>query len=169
MKVKLFVSAVLLMSFVLGFRVDGSGKGIATYITVWEHAARMLIHDNVWHLAGNLLVLWLMRMPLYLMIGMLIGFVCSWLPVLPGVWELLGIVETTATSVTVGFSGVLFAIIGVKWGKACCDGIATYVTVCKKLGPVVVAGAFLPYLNWCLHLYCLLAGLVYGRMRSAGN
>lgn len=150
---------------------------IATYRTmvgdgvVW-HFVAMFLHGNVWHLLGNVLVLWLLRRPLYLWQGVVIGYLCSWLPAVPGVWDIFGGwccngIAAYGTMVTVGFSGVLFGMVGVKWGvwarrKIGRDGIATYWTMVRRMGPFLTLGALLPGVNWCLHVYCFVVGVVWG-------
>lgn len=128
---------------------------------VGRHLVYMLSHANVWHLAGNLFVLWIMRNKLYLIPSIIIAFLCSLLPAI-GFYPL---------GMTVGFSGVLFAIAGIKWGVFCRHAYeeskekgkdAASDFICKAL-PFALAGSFIPHLNWCIHLYCLLAGFVYGR------
>lgn len=126
-----------------------------------EHFGYLVSHANVWHLAGNLFVLWIMSTPLYLLPSLIAAVLCSFLPAI-GIWPL---------GMTVGFSGVLFAIAGIKWGVYCRhsyeysskkgkDAAFGFVT---KVLPFALVGALIPNINWCLHLYCLLAGFVYGR------
>ena len=172
--IKGVVTAVLVVWFVLGPQVGYSPVGEATGTTasvLWEHVAWMVSHGNVWHLAGNVLVLWMLRLPLYLVAAVVISFLCSWLPVLPGVWEMVGcnIVTTDgAASVTMGFSGVIFAIGGVKWGRVCCNR-KTYRTFCARVLPLTLIGILIPHINWSIHFYCLMGGFVYGRVRWAGT
>ena len=128
-----------------------------------HHALYMLSHAGVWHLAGNLFVVWIMRRRLYLAAAAVIAFAASYLPVISPLWPLDG--------VTMGFSGVIFAIWGVKWGVYCQSFVplgyrAYYERVCEfcvKILPFAMAGAVIPHVNWCLHLYCLLIGFGYGR------
>lgn len=125
------------------------------------HFAYILSHANIWHLMGNLFVLWIMSDRLYLLPSLVIAVLSSFVPA-TGLWPL---------GMTVGFSGVLFAIAGIKWGVYCRHSFrysrekgraAALGFVCKVL-PFALAGALIPHINWCLHLYCLLAGFVYGR------
>ena len=123
------------------------GEGV-----LW-HLLAMFLHGNVWHLMGNMLVFWLLRRPLYLGAGLVIGFLCSWLP------------TVGFEGVTVGFSGVLFGIVGVKWGvwsHRCRCGTATYWTMMKRVGPFLAVGVLLPGVDWCLHVYCFVVGVIFG-------
>lgn len=126
-----------------------------------RHLAYMLSHANIWHLLGNLFVLWIMSNPLYLIPSIVIALLCSFLPAI-GFFPI---------GMTVGFSGVLFAIAGIKWGVYCRHSYeysrekgknAASDFICKAL-PFALVGVLIPHLNWCIHLYCMLAGFVYGR------
>lgn len=116
---------------------------------LWWHGAYMFFHANVWHLCGNMLALWLLHKPLHLVEGLFIGFFCSWLP-------------SVGVGMTVGFSGVLFGIVGVKWGLWCRGQLVAYKKMAMRMGPLLLLGVLLPGVNWCLHLYCFLAGLICG-------
>ncbi len=150
--VKTVLTVVMVAWWALGKPVGYGCCDATAYGTVMEHAAYMVSHANVWHLAGNLFVLWMMRGKLYLLPAMVIAFVCSFIPA----WSLWG-----GVGVTMGFSGVLFAIGGIKWGVYC-RGIAAYRTFARKVLPIAVMGVLIPNMNWCLHTYCLLAGLCAG-------
>ncbi len=134
--------------------------------SIWGYLLWPLSHVNVWHLAGNLWVLWLLKGRLHLFWSYMMAVMCSFLPCVPGVWDLLSAGEPLDT---VGFSGVLCAIIGIRWGVWCetslqIDGHCkeAYWTFVKKVLPFIVIGIFIPHVNWSIHLYCLLAGLGYG-------
>jgi hypothetical protein len=156
--VKTVLTVVMVAWWALGEPVgyDSCGNG-AAYRTVIVHAMYMISHANVWHLAGNLFVLWLMRGKLYMIPAVVIAFACSFLPS----WSLYG-----GIGVTMGFSGVLFAIGGIKWGVYCRGNAAAYWTFVKKVLPFALLGVLVPHLNWCLHTYCLVSGLLYGRMKA---
>lgn len=124
------------------------------------HFAYMLSHVNIWHLIGNLLVLWIMRGQLYLVQSVVIAFLASLIPAF-SIWGDLGM--------TLGFSGVLFAIGGIKWGVYCAKKYGRYFSASAfhdfalKALPFALIGILIPHLNWCLHLYALVMGYVYGR------
>lgn len=158
---KCVVTAVLVVSFALlpavGYRNGETGQ-------LLPHAAYMLCHANVWHLAGNLFVLWIMRGKLHLIPSVMIAFLTSFIPS----WSMWGEV-----GVTMGFSGVLFAIAGIKWGVYCryasamgrLFGRTAIREFMMKALPFALIGIFIPHINWCIHLYCMLAGFAYGRGR----
>ena len=144
------------VGFVSGETADSTFCG-----TIWEHALWPLSHANIWHLAGNLWVLWWLKGErLYLREAYVMAVLCSFLPVVPGVWDF----SAGEPLRTVGFSGVLCAMIGVKWGAWCggCCGTAAYVTFARRVLPFVAVGALIPHVNWSIHFYCVMAGLVYG-------
>lgn len=162
---KVGVTFVLVLWWWLGAEVAYEPVG-EVVDTIWEHLGWMVNHANVWHLAGNVFVLWCMKGRLHIAAGVAIAFICSWFPVLPGVWEMFVDGDTSAT---VGFSGVLCGMIGVKWGawiKGCND-TAAYVTFGKRVLLVLLVGAFVPHINWSIHVYCVMVGLAYGRYKSA--
>lgn len=134
--------------------------------TIWEHILWPLSHANVWHLAGNLYVLWYLSDRLYMRESYVMAVLCSFLPIFPGLWDILPFGEATDTMATCGFSGVLCAMIGVKWGSYityCHNNMTAYWTFAKRVLPFVALGFLIPHVNWSIHLYCLLAGLAYGR------
>lgn len=130
-----------------------------------DHLLYIVSHANVWHLAGNLLCLWLMRRRLYLYSSLMIAFLASYIPAF-SIYGDMG--------VTIGFSGVLFAIVGTKWGIYIGEWkrLGAYPMVRKymrhfliKILPFALVGILIPHVNWCLHTYCLLAGFAYGWLR----
>lgn len=130
-----------------------------------DHYAYMLSHANIWHLCGNLLVVWLVRR-LRLYSSLVIAILASFLPAVGCVWD--GFVFD---SITMGFSGVLFAAIGSNWGygiyRTTNDARRNmyYRDFFFKVLPFALLGVLVPHINWCLHTYCLLSGFVYGRCR----
>ena len=159
--VEKIVLTVAMAVWLVFLPMTGYDSNVIDGSDVPNHLAYMLSHANIWHLLGNLFVFWLFRGNLYLLESMIIAFVFSFFPAW-GIWPI---------GVTVGFSGVIFAILGIKWGVYCRDsaekseesGDAAMVNFITKTIPFVLIGIVIPHINWCLHLYCLLAGFVYGR------
>ena len=149
---KAFLSVLLLSLWMAGFKY-----GYGSDATMVEHLLWPLSHVNIWHLAGNLWVLWYIPGQLRILESYAIAVLCSFLPV----WSLWGI------GYTAGFSGVLCASVGIKWGVWCasCKGKQPYWTFCKRVLPFIAISVVIPHVNWCIHLYCLLAGLAYGAER----
>ena len=168
---KVLVTVLLVLWYVgmpeMGYKPVGEPTG-GVAGTIWEHLLWPLSHANVWHLAGNEWVLWWMKGRLYMRESYVMAVLCSFLPVVPGVWEIFSAGEPLST---VGFSGVLCASIGVRWGEwigitrrktGGSGGYVAYWTFAKKVLPFVAVGILIPHVNWSIHLYCLLTGLAYG-------
>lgn len=98
---KCVVTAVLVVSFALlpavGYR-NGETEQLL------PHAAYMLCHANVWHLAGNLFVLWIMRGKLHLIPSVMIAFLTSFIPS----WSMWGEVGVTMALVYLSLTGRKF-------------------------------------------------------------
>ena len=159
------VLTAVMVAWYAGMPQTGYENGLTPHGPVASHILYMISHANVWHLAGNLFVLWIVRNRLYLAASLVIAIVASFLPVFGPIWPLDG--------VTMGFSGVLFAVFGVKWGIYCQNfwpggkeimREAVWEFIVKAV-PFAVIGIIIPNMNWCLHLYCLLMGFEYGRWR----
>lgn len=155
------VTFILVVSFLFEPAI---GYTSADTENVRPHLEYMWSHANVWHLAGNLLCLWLIRRKLYLCSSLVIAFLASFIPA----FSIYGDV-----GVTLGFSGVLFAIVGTKWGVYCRICRQTHIAQWKnalsqfmiRILPFALLGILIPHVNWCLHTYCLLAGFAYGWFR----
>ena len=149
--------------------------------TVMPHVLYMVSHASFWHLLGNVFVLWMVNGRLFLWRALAIAFLCSWLPGVGSIWE---IVNNEPVALTVGFSGVLFAIYGIKWGHYCVgvhkgkvsrrgrllDEQRTAISpkrlkrFCTHVVPFAMIGFLIPHLNWTIHLYCLTAGFFVGML-----
>ena len=104
-------------------------------------------HANIFHLAANILCIFLLKIRLRLPVTLAISFVCSLLPQ----WSIWG------AEPILGFSGVLFAAIGIVYGKL---GMGKAM-VRKCLLPVFIFGLF-PHVALTIHVYTLLLGYAYG-------
>ena len=145
---RLVVSLVLVGSYFLlpeyGFTFPLSGSVLGNLLYPISHA-------NIWHLAGNILCLWMLRCPLHIFITYTIAVLCSFLPC-----PLLPLYGDSAT-LTMGFSGVLFAMVGISWGR-----IHRFRDMMRRNWWVLIIPAFLPHINFLIHIYCLLVGYLYG-------
>lgn len=124
--------------------------------TAARHFLYMWSHANVWHLLGNLFVLLIWKGRLHAVPSVAIAFLCSFIPAF-GIWPI---------GMTVGFSGVLFSMTGIRWGDYCRRAPfrhLAFAEFCMKALPFAVAEIVIPHVNWCIHLYGMLAGFLYGR------
>lgn len=109
-----------------------------------NHLLYPLSHANIWHLAANLFFLWLLPCKLYILTTFVCSVLCSFLPCF-------------SSEPTMGFSGVLFAIVGMSWGK-----VGRFKDMLWKNRWYLVLPFFIPHVNAFIHLYCLLAGYMCG-------
>ena len=146
--VELVVSFVLVGSYFIlpkyGFTFHGP---------LINHLLYPLSHANIWHLAANIVCLWMLKCPKHIIATFAIAVLCSFLPCpqLP-IW-CQGVTEPT-----MGFSGVLFAMVGISWGR-----VHRFRDMVFKNKWFLIIPAFLPHVNFLIHLYCLIAGYLYGR------
>lgn len=166
------------------------------------HVLAPFRHANVFHLAGNIFCLWMLHLnrsapiPAHPSSSQLIpaksqpdpspskklpslgeagGGLSSWEPlsrILQGVaiTFLCGFLHWS--SPTIGFSGAIFAMVGVMWGECLSDAHGTripkvlrrFATMCL---PWAVVGIVIPHIDGVLHTACLLTGLFYGYLARA--
>lgn len=119
---------------------------------ILSHLLYPLSHANVFHLAANILCLFMLRCRTHIIVSFFCAVLCSFLPC-----PLLPIYGQSQT-LTIGFSGVLFAMVGISWGKA-----RRFRDMLTKNKYFLIIPAFLPHVNFLIHIYCLLLGYLYGR------
>jgi membrane associated rhomboid family serine protease len=132
---------------------DGSvcGYGIAS------HFLYPFSHANIWHLAANVLCLWMLRCPMHLVATYLVAVLCSFLPSFCLYDSIARGGFAALLEPTYGFSGVLFAMVGVSWGR-----IHRFRDMILRNKWYLFTPAFLPHINFLIHIYCLLFGYLYG-------
>lgn len=115
--------------------------------STYQHFVYMFAHGNVFHLAGNALVLWLLlknrtipTQARLLMGGYAVAVVCSYI--------------AYSTHPTVGFSAVLFAMLGMLVKKRKAIVVNIFIIAMPMLLPFKIA--------WLLHLCCFGVGLGVG-------
>lgn len=109
-----------------------------------EHLVYPLSHANVWHLAANVVFLWMIPCRMHLVACYACAVVCSFLPCF-------------MSEPTMGFSGVLFAMVGVSWGE-----VRRFKDMIRKNAWFLVIPFVLPHVNAMVHLYCMVAGYAIG-------
>lgn len=113
--------------------------------TMAGHVLYWLSHANVWHLAANILCLWMIPCELHLLFAIIAAVLCSFLPCF-------------ISEATCGFSGVLFSIVGMSWGR-----VHRFKDMLWRNKWFLIIPIFLPHVNALLHVYCLVAGWLIGR------
>lgn len=136
---KSLVSAVLLLSYLVLPKFGFPDGGIA------GHLLHPLSHANVWHLLANILCLWMLSCDLHLSVSLIVSVVCSFIPCL-------------ISEPTMGFSGVLFAMVGISWGK-----VGMFREMLWRNKWFLIIPAFIPHVNALIHLYCFVTGYAAGR------
>lgn len=124
-----------------------------------------LSHANIWHLSANILCLWMLCCPMHLLATYLIAVLCSFLPsfslydILYSYFSCTPVAFSPLSEPTYGFSGILFAMVGISWGK-----IHRFREMLRRNKWYLIIPAFLPHVNFLIHIYCLLAGYLYGML-----
>lgn len=136
---KSVVSLFLVLWYFVGQRLGYPSGGLL------GHIIYPLCHVNIFHLLANILCLCMIPCRLRLPMSYLIAVVCSFVPCFIG-------------EDTLGFSGVLFAIVGQSWGR-----VGRFKDMMWKNKWFLFIPIFIPHVNALLHLYCLLLGYVVGK------
>lgn len=154
--VRLLVSSCLVGSYFLlpeyGFTSFSTGP--LTPSDLLPHLFYPLSHANIWHLIANILCLWMLRCPTQLAVTYAIAVICSFLPSF-SIYEMF---VSSTPEPTMGFSGILFAMVGISWGR-----IRRFKDMIVRNKWILIIPAFIPHINFLIHIYCLLAGYAYGK------
>lgn len=145
--IKLLISCCLVGSY---FLLPKYGFTSFDY-SLQDHLLYPISHANIWHLAGNVLCLWMLRCPTHIIATFVCAVLCSFLPcpLLPLYGE--------SSAITMGFSGVLFAMVGASWGR-----IGRFKEMIVRNKWILIITIFIPNVNFLIHFYCLVAGYLYG-------
>ena len=111
---------------------------------VGVHFVYPFCHANIFHLLANLVCFWMIPCESHLLISYLCAVLCSFLPCF-------------CSEPTMGFSGVLFAVVGISWGRC-----HRFVDMIWKNKLFLIIPLFLPNVNGLLHVYCLVVGYFIG-------
>lgn len=136
---RLLLSIGLVLSY-LYFPKTGYDSGS----DILSHVFYMFSHANIWHLMANIVCIWMVRCPFHLCGALLAGVVCSFVP-------------SFCSSLTYGFSGVLFAVVGISWGE-----VGRFRDMLWRNKWYFLIPFVLPHVNGFLHLYCALLGYLLG-------
>ncbi len=111
-----------------------------------------LSHANWLHLLCNLWCIWMIRPPYYLWSSILISFFCSLLP------------EPFIHEPIMGVSGVLFAMVGTKFGR-----VGQIGELVRRTWLFFALTALVPNVACLYHFYCITLGCLYGSLLKAQN
>ena len=146
-----YTKAITIFFFVVSFLCIPA-KGFRPWgvedFCLWHNILFPLSHANFFHLLCNMLCLWVMRPRYYIASGVVISFLCSLLP------------ELTDIPV-MGASGILFAIIGAKYGRVM--GIKA---MFRNHALFFVIASVMPNIACLFHLYCIFAGFAWGYIKE---
>ena len=139
------VTFLLILSYVFLPRY-----GFVGFSGFWEHVLYPFSHANIFHLLANVVCV-LALLPRFgwmeLLFGYLVSVLSSFLPCF-------------CSEPTMGFSGVLFALVGESWGV-----VGRFKEMLMKNKWFLLIPMFLPHVNGFIHLYCLLGGYLVGRLK----
>lgn len=140
---KIITTTILVVSFLLlpkvGFRHFGAEGFDITHNIIFP-----LSHANIFHLLCNICCMWQMRrIKDYLLPAFFVSLFCSFLP--------------ESTPDIMGCSGVLFAIIGFKYGK-----FNMGYRMIKNNILFFIITAFIPNVAVLFHIYCLITAFFIG-------
>ena len=141
---KVIISLFLVLWYFTMPQIGFNGFDTHLYGKLSEHFIYPVCHANLWHLMANILCLWMISCELHLSTSFLLAVLCSFLPCFTG-------------EPTMGFSGVLFAIVGISWGR-----VRRLRDMLWRNKWFLIIQIFIPHVNALLHIYCLLAGYLWG-------
>lgn len=157
--IKLVVSLLLVGSYFFLPKYGFTAFEASTPCDLLPRLLYPFSHANIWHLAANILCLWMLRCQTHIVATYLIAVLCSFLPSF-SIYDCIVQGGFAALSEpTYGFSGTLFAMVGISWGK-----IHRFKDMVNLNKWFLIIPAFLPHVNFLIHIYCLLAGYLYGTL-----
>lgn len=155
---RLLITIILILAF---FHLH---VGVNAESGVYERIFFAFSHVNIFHLLCNIIALWTIKGRLHILPAFIISFLSTYLPFLYVGYE-----------TTYGFSAVLFATVGIKWGiyfqsqfniPIICLDVPLLERNIRRffiytVTPLIIT-MFIPNINWCIHIYALIMGLSYG-------
>lgn len=149
---KILITILLVTAFIFLPKYSYPTDGCDTLAAAPSHILSIFSHANIFHLSANILCLWLLKCRLRLPLAIASSFLCSFLPQ----WSLWGAEQT------LGFSGVLFSVVGMTWGVAEKSFPSSLIRMCRINLPPILLTALFPHVNAFIHLYTLLCGYLVG-------
>ncbi len=141
---KVVITALLVVSNLCAFKVGFTPLGAEDF-DILNNILFPLSHANIIHLLCNLWCLWIIRPPYFLCSAVLLSFICSMLP------------EPFLQEPIMGASGILFSMIGAKYGE-----VSRGKELLQKTWLFFLITALLPNVACLYHLYCITTGFAWG-------
>lgn len=144
---KLIITTILVVRYLLFPKVGFNPEGMAGF-DIYNNIVFPLSHANIFHLLCNILCLWyIRRLSFYLPPAIAISFICSFFP--ENIHNIMG------------FSGVLFSIIGLIYG----ENNRGYDMI-KNNWIFFFVTAFIPNVAVLFHIYCLIFSFFIGKITT---
>lgn len=153
---KIIITIALVTPYIVGYKV-----GYTDYRNFGEHVTFVFSHANIFHLLCNLLAFWCVRGSMHIIPAFAINLLASY-------------IAPCSSLPTMGASGVLFAVIGIKWGTYFANeyfnnwverDIDILKHNAKKFLLYVIAPmalmVLLPNVNYALHFCALCLAMIY--------
>lgn len=121
-------------------------KGYTDY-DILSHLYGIMSHANIFHLACNVFCLCSLKNKIRIIPSVVIAFLTSFIP--------------TWYENTMGFSGVIFAILGIEWGE-----VGQFRKMCKLILPWVLVTLLMPNMNALYHFYSLMGGYLFAFVKG---
>jgi membrane associated rhomboid family serine protease len=126
--------------------------GFTSFEGLGTHLLYPFSHVNIFHLAANILCLWMLRCRTHVLLTYCIAVAASFLPSFC-LYGLIAGQGYALTEPTYGYSGVIFAMVGISWGKA-----NRFRDMLWRNKWYLIIPAFVPHVNFLIHIYCLIGG-----------
>ena len=120
------------------------------------HLLYHFFHANIFHLAANILCLFLIKFPIRYLKAFLVATFVSFLPCPTWQWSQMSFEYIPVC----GLSAFLLAVIGIAWGE-----VSTFNRMVKTTLLPVAVFSLLPNVNLLIHVYALIFGFVVGKLK----
>ena len=138
------------MLFLPKFTFQGHGGLIGHCLFPFSHA-------NVFHLAANILCLYMIRFPFSFAQAFAVSFIASFIPAPTFQYSTMSFADLP----TCGLSGVIFAAVAQRYAQC-----TTFTVTLKYLILPAFIASLLPNVNMLFHLYCIFIAFAVTRIAS---
>lgn len=142
----------VIIAVLLLIPIDVKAAGMSQGCSLWQRMCYPFLHASILHAAVNC---WCLLSIVFNRTIMMWQMIAAYAVAVsyPSVWM--------GQTVTVGLSGMLFALLGIisVMSRKCYLNVAV-------IGSVILFGYLFPNINASLHLYCYIAGLAVGAINK---